>query len=423
MKKYILSLFVLFLLTGCNNTDDLVSIDQHSAKSNMRSGIRSYEEARLIAQQSISMLDLGLVNSVMTRWGVSTSRTLQDEDTYVVYADPSETRSLDSYDADTLMYVFNFNNNQGFAIVSASRNTEGLLAITEKGFFNPDSVSRIGGFNLFMKLAKNYVLEAQSSNNPQRALDKPLERDSIGYQPGYVVGPYVSVNWGQEYPEGELCPNELSGCTNTSIAQIMSYYEYPSSLVLTNPTTGYMNQSLYWTLMKSHQTLHTQSSCSTPDVHLSISRLLRELGYLNNSTYNNYPNNSTGTNRFVVPTTMSSLGYQTGSWTDYNFPLVKEQLDSTHLCMISGMDTSIGRHAWTLDGYWAEEQVVYHLWQLGLNLTWVVVGYDVIGYRYYCHYNWGWYGSYNGYYLSSVFNTITGGNYNTEVQFLPIYYE
>jgi hypothetical protein len=424
MKKWFLSTLVVLSLAGCNETDDLISIDTLGTTSPKRSQLRSYEEAKLIAQQSISMLDSDSDNSVTTR-GVSSSRTIQDKDTYIVCADPSETRSSESFDNDTLMYVFNFENKQGFAIVSASNNTEGLLAITEKGYFDPDSISEIEGFNIFIESAKNYVskAKAQPQNNPQRALHKPLVRDSIGYRPGYAVGPYVSVSWGQIFPEGELCPNGVCGCTNTSIAQIMSYYEYPSSIALTNPTTGPMNQVLNWTLMKSHQTLHTINNCSTPSTHMSISRLSRELGHLNGSTYNPgvYYNATTGTDRFVVPTTMSTLGYQTGSWTDYDFSLVKAQIDSTHLCMMSGLDTSLGRHAWTLDGYHTTEKVVYHLEQLGLNLTWVITGYDLICYIYYCHYNWGWYGNYNGYFSTSAFNSGGGGNYNTEVQFLPIY--
>ena len=411
MKKvFLFVLCAMALLTACSDSEQIESAVPNQAAQDA-SNIRSYDEALQIAKSSISILE----SNPKTR--SASSREIDLSKNEVVKLDPKTRRATDTN--DTLMYVFNFADEQGFAVVSASKNTEGLLAVTEKGTYNPDSLSEIESFNIFMDLAKSYVENAEATGGPKRIIVRPLEKDSIGYREGNVVGPYVSVNWGQHLPEGELFVNNISGCTNTAIAQIMSYYEYPSQIVLTYLTNDPMIQTFNWSQMKAHSTGHSLSSCSTSGDHSSISKLMKELGYLNHSiTYNTY----TYTYNSYVPSTMSTLGYQTGSWSNYNTSNVKAQLDSNHLILITGKDSSqdIG-HAWVIDGYKTEEEVVYHYLQYPDDMIWVLSGIEVIGYNYYCHCNFGYYGTYNGYYLSGVFNT-NYSNYTENLSFLPIYH-
>lgn len=70
MKKWFLSTLVVLSLAGCNETDDLISIDTLGTTSPKQSQLRSYEEAKFIALQSISILDSDYDNSVTTR-GIS----------------------------------------------------------------------------------------------------------------------------------------------------------------------------------------------------------------------------------------------------------------------------------------------------------------------------------------------------------------
>lgn len=414
MRNFKLLLVILVALYSCTDTEtsmieNAVS-DSNSKELSMK---RSCKEALEIAQNSLSLLDNG--NTRSERF----TRTI-DTISGVKYITNVKNSGINS-EIDTLMYVFNYANSKGFAIVSASKKTDGLIAITEKGYYDPDSVLQIPGFNIYINLAKKYIIEAQSKEKPQRAVDHPFIRDSIGYIPGFTVGPYIDVNWGQTLPEGELCPNGVCGCVNTAIAQIMSHYEYPESIGLTYlGQTPTQSQSLNWPLMKIHPTGHSIYNCQTPTIHSSISQLLRELGHRNNSSYCNELN-MTFTYESVVPTTMSGLGFQTGIWSNFVFSSIQEELDEEHLFMICGTANN-GRHAWTLDGYKADEKVIYHLEPVGLNLTWVVTGYDFDSYVYYCHFNWGWYGYCNGYYYPGVFNTGSSGNYDDNVAILPIYY-
>lgn len=412
MRKY--KLLLLLALYSCADTEtsmieNAVS-DNNSKELSMK---RSCKEALEVAQNSLSLIDNGNTRSESSNRTIDTISGVK----YITNVNNSGINSV----IDTLMYVFNYANNKGFAIVSASKKTEGLIAITEKGYYDPAVVTQIPGFNIYINLAKKYIIEAQSKEMPQRAVDHPFIRDSIGYREGFTVGPYIDVNWGQTLPEGEFCSNGVCGCTNTAIAQIMSHYEYPASINLTYlEQTPTQSQSLNWLLMKLHQTGHCLGVCPTPTTHSSISHLLRELGHRNNSSYCNELH-MTFTSDGIVPTTMSGLGFQTGIWSNFDFSFIQEELDEEHLFMICGTSNN-GRHAWTLDGYKADEKVIYHLEPVGLNLSWVVTGYDFDSYVYYCHFNWGWYGYCNGYYLSGVFNPGLPGNYNENVAILPIYH-
>ncbi len=76
---------------------------------------RTYEEALIIAKNAAGMLD----NNSNTR--SNKSRTININSVqYIV--NPSNSRSTES--CDTLMYVFNYEDNSGFAIISANRATE-----------------------------------------------------------------------------------------------------------------------------------------------------------------------------------------------------------------------------------------------------------------------------------------------------------
>ena len=47
--------------------------------------------------------------------------------------------------------------NKGFAVISASKKTEAVLAITESGNYDPYVVKGIEGFDYYMDAAKTYI--------------------------------------------------------------------------------------------------------------------------------------------------------------------------------------------------------------------------------------------------------------------------
>lgn len=149
--NYFISIIFLLSIISCNDIMEDSQMTEFSYLHKEQADKRSYEEALHIAQQSISMLD----DSLAPTRGTTQVRYIDlQKTTAIVCSNDMVTRSSGSPKNDTLMYVFNFNDNQGFAIVSAEEATEGLIAITESGSYNPSDTTD-SGFNRFIGTGAN----------------------------------------------------------------------------------------------------------------------------------------------------------------------------------------------------------------------------------------------------------------------------
>lgn len=384
MKKILYLFVAVFFFTACSNNDSIESIPSFTNDSQTSNrNIRSYEEALKIVQEAI--------NSSNTRSSEDVRKIeLIDRLAYVV---ENKTRATSDIN-DTLIYVFNFENNEGFALVSASKNTEGLLAITEEGHCNPNVSSDIEGFNIFIDLAKEYV--ANSIVTQDGVPSDEITKSTIVHSYS-DVGPYVTVKWAQHLPEGELCPNMKSGCANTALAQLMTYYKYPSSIHLTYDGKDSI-QNLNWNAMIAHNSTHEHfvnwSVCNNINAHSAISQLLRQLGELTQSKYNNSSTTTTFSN---IKPAMESLGYTVNNSSNINF---KHELNNHHIIVMRG-----GGHGWIVDGYRKDTptEYIYKRVMRGEIETWVLISQQTLSPNYYNHINWGDHGTSNGYYLENVY--------------------
>ena len=121
MKTKLLFLPLFVVLASCINEDTLLNESLDNVNESFQyyvGNCRSFEEVVEIAESSISMLQ---ESSVETRGAGRRTLNLKDG---VKFLCKSTTRANNNgLDVDTLLYVFNFNDDQGFAIVSANRNT------------------------------------------------------------------------------------------------------------------------------------------------------------------------------------------------------------------------------------------------------------------------------------------------------------
>ena len=145
MKTKLFSFISIAVIMASCTLDPVENYDNQAVSTQKNATIRSYVEALEIAQNSISLLD----GAAKTR-GTVNNRIIDLSEKKVFKLD-ALTRTESNVN-DTLIYVFNFENNEGFALVSASKATEGLLAITEEGYCNPDETSGIDGFDLFLEM-------------------------------------------------------------------------------------------------------------------------------------------------------------------------------------------------------------------------------------------------------------------------------
>ena len=149
MRRVFIILLVVAGLIACTN-DSLqegVVIDNTPQTQQFDPNRRSFSETVEIAQNSIRMLEEDMVE---TR-GVSPARRLNLESGVKAFRQVSTRSDSPTSDNDTLLYVFNFDDNQGFAVVSASRHTEGLIAVVEEGSYDPAVPTGNPGFDTYMK--------------------------------------------------------------------------------------------------------------------------------------------------------------------------------------------------------------------------------------------------------------------------------
>ena len=183
--KIVAAIFAVSTWFACTqDAVDCFPMQTESEQSTIQSfsKYRTYEEALAIARDAIGMLG----ENCTTRSG--TPRSVNTSDVQYIINN-SSTRSAEV--PDTLMYVFNYEDNAGFAVVSANRATEGLIAVTEQGNYSVEKAADNEGFELYMTMAEAYV-----GSKAQLASVGPAEftqykivehRDTINY------GPYLQV--------------------------------------------------------------------------------------------------------------------------------------------------------------------------------------------------------------------------------------
>ena len=451
-KIIVLILSVFALIVSCtNDVEDVFTKDVSIVTPKASSSIRSYSEALEIAQNAISILDK---NGQQTRSGSSRSVDFKEQAITICAGNKISTRSSGSNGNDTLMYVFNYTDNNGFAVVSADKGTEGLIAVIESGHYDPSDTTDTG-FRRYMTAAKYYILANQAikETEPNRAPKGfYFEFDTIGV---VNISPRITVKWGQYCHEAQYCPYHISGCSNTAAAMIMSYFEYPSVLEITyNQRNYYM--TLNWSGMKSYinrfdnnpvstSNIHDIDTCINVD-HKKVGYLCRELAYRSCSYF--FPEYTSGNIEFMRDA-LISLDYIVDNVTSYQY-LVNTNTIANHLSngklIYMGGETVYGiGHAWVIDGYHGytvHSQYYEYDIMNGIPGPAILMDEQFITYRY-NHINWGLDGINNGYFADGVFsyygdaysydgsgtyvdstsndNTITLNNFGYNLEFMTVY--
>ena len=408
--KIVVAAFTASTLFACTQdvTDSLtVQTESGASVTKELPKYRTYEEALAVAQNAIGMLG----ESSTTRSGKP--RTVNTSDVQYIL-NSSSTRSDD--EPDTLMYVFNYEDNAGFAVVSANRATEELIAVTEQGNYVASEETGNGGFDLYMDMAEEYVLTAAE---PLPSLDGDddgmVQFAETKTETTWVItdwaGPYLTVQWGQNAPYNQFCINSYgsaisTGCVPTAIAQILSYYEHPSSIKLDFDDYN-TTLALDWGIIKKHK----HESCELCGArHDVIAKMIRQIGEEMKIDY--HGSNSGSNKKWRIPLTFSKLGYDIESNQNYDFDEIIGSLSKQRLIYMTGLkpDSDKG-HAWVIDGYRIIKNITTDYSRTMGSSIWEVIGQRSSTSRY-NHINWGWDGDCNGFFSDGVFDTSQGYIYD-----------
>ena len=432
MKRLVILSATIFViaLSSCSKDDDLVQPMRkfpHARTSNER----SFNDALTIAQKAIS-----LVSSEGTR--AKSERQIDLTQTRAVM---SETTRSANIEQDTLMYIFNFADDQGFAIVPKSKNAPELLAVTTKGYYDGEETDN-KGFNIYMEYATAGMRSA-----PLDTTKKPIPDLEIGDGSGdgssgdnggnngggigdQVItewktetdydttrrGPLLTTKWGQELPFNYYCfenGNQTgtkyakAGCQATALAQIMAYHEYPNSLNLTYHFAPATNLTLNWDYWK-------EDPYNDPN---GLAIFTRELGERLNM---DYKKDDSGSTTIEAKNTLQELNYNTSNVTDYNIydnsPIIG---NLAGYCPVfirgrTGTDPNNSTsHAWVVDGYMITEETSREYQRQMGQINWTLVNTVYIKNTYYS-FNWGFNGTDDGWFFIEKYSTGgAGGTYTT----------
>lgn len=300
---------------------------------------------------------------------------------------------------DTLMYLINFDNDEGFALVAADKRTSAIYALIDNGFLSADSMDKIDnpGFNIFLDNAKTKILTDIA--------DFDVEKNEIEKSDGkfatYSI-PIVDVKlktiWGQRSPYDMYCPAGCpTGCVMTATAQILSYFQTVRSVQYYDK--GITNSSsLNWTQIISdcNNNNGALDRTRTPQSAVQVAHLMRYLGLTFNASYSP---SGTGAVSSTAVNWLKTAGGLSSTTNLYTFKCadVYPALMSDKLIYARANDVNTGGgHAWVIDGI-------------------VIYNFDSSRPPYYfLHCNWGWNGDCDGYYLNGAFDSDSYVNGNAQ---------
>ncbi|MBE9597843.1 C10 family peptidase [Pedobacter sp. MC2016-24] len=310
-------------------------------------------------------------------------------------------------------YIINFKPS-GFCIVSADARAPAMLAYSETGKFDqkkgPEglmgwlgdvthSIDNIRA-NEFSVKPKN-PSSSQSGNNAKGKLawvNGELPTSTPDYLLVESKDPLVQTSWGQSDGYNDLCPHQncgstyasngraLTGCVATAIAQIAGYHKFPAAY--------------NWALMNNH-------SGST-----ETSRLMYNIGIAVDMDYDCDGSGTNGGTKTVNGFTM--LGYNM-SKKDFEAFTASDptndflaELRANRPFIISGgrkgsflfFNSYKGGHEWVCDGFYRYKFTRIEVIQVDPDYA---IEREVITYPTFYHMNWGWSGSYNGWFMIGHF--------------------
>ena len=337
-------------------------------------------------------------------------------------------------DADKKIYVFNFEDEGGFALMSASRETPPIFAITDGG--NLDTAKEIDnpGLAMFMATLETKIMNGDlksesDSSFRSTSLSKASEDKewSVYYRLSgkdkiYKLSSGLCPYWNQNYPYNKYCPidsipkkssvdkngnilrldsvgNLPAGCVPVACALLMSTYRYPNS---------YKGKSLDMESMVSGK--------KNDDVAWLLSRLGDPVNL--NTTYK-YDGSSSNSNN--IPRTLRNFGYSNGgqnkSFSSFD---IKQELKKGYPVLISGCSFTkdsitpsgslwweySGGHQWIGQGLMEVTYKIDHFIGEGPYTRFLGSTTETFSYIL-CNMGWGDCSS-NGYYLCDVFDTNKG---------------
>lgn len=326
------------------------------------------------------------LRNVNTSSGIKRSIAATTDNYRLVYS------ATDSVTQQPTVYVFARTHGSGFIVAAASDLVTPLLGYSDTG--TPYGASENPEFEYWLSCYTDAIVNAESNGTgPIPTAPAKASRSDIA--------PLVSARWNQSAPYNQDCPivagsRSVTGCVATAFAQVMYYHKWPKE-------AGTGSHSYTWTVNGTDYSesmdfskitfdwanmTDTYSSSSTAAQKAAVAQLMHavgvgaEMGYTPSAssavtlraarallTYWNYDKGAVG---------MSRSSYSLDDWSD----IIYAELAANRPVIYDGQSTG-GGHCFICDGYQASTG--------------------------YFHFNWGWGGHYDGYFVLTDLTPGKGG--------------
>lgn len=433
--KLILLLFAAVFAASCSHNDP---IEENSI----------YGSRQRIVAEPNQLLEMASFQNVLNVMGtLYPQRRIQldnnDIDTYISYYTGnilhSITPSIPATENDTLLTIFNFGNDNGFAVYS---DAYGVMAVTDTGHVDisnanfPISLEWITLPDInydILRLVNTYALYSHSyfswlennSNSSNNGTFHPYKVEDIIIQPETAIAEYscfVPVKFHQQYPYDNYCtvglrfswqnyPDSvaqrfLAGCGPIAVAQVFSYHHEPTKI-------GTVEGDWDEIILDCNAYPYTHTYTNSIDI---LAQWIRHLGQTSGALY---VSSMTG-----VPITENLANcfrnydyygavktYKEKYRNCYDFEQLMRNQQPTVIRATDHDSSVVNGHYWVVDGFCRLEKQ-YERIQYWINESLNLITHDdpvfYTEQRELVHCNFGWGGYCNGYYVIGDFNLQDG---------------
>ncbi len=216
--------------------------------------------------------------------------------TAILYDQGIATRSEDT-PTKPMFYIFNIENEGGFALVSTDSRTSPVYAVTDSGSYDPETPIDNPGYNLFLERAETYYYNeiAEAGGIVMPWPDTPI---GPGWQTTARLEALINTRWHQREPYNNECfvipdVKAPTGCCPLATAQIIARNRFPAS---------YENYTFHWDEILTEESIDNENTTAARDV----ARLLSVVGELLNTDYFPLGSSAFGID---IPDCLDDLGY------------------------------------------------------------------------------------------------------------------
>lgn len=290
----------------------------------------------------------------------------------------------------TLAYAVNFEKG-GFVLISADDAAKPVIAYSWEGSFSTDNIPPV--IDEWMQMYYKDILDIKAKNIPatfeiSQEWSNLLNNSASGERDNREISPLLSTTWDQGAKYNDLCPEASggpggrvwAGCVATAMSQIINYWRYP---LQGTGSHGYNSNYGYLFADFGASTYdYNQMNASIGTEHnYEMAEIQYHCGVAVDMMYS--PTGSGAYSDDAAEALRTYFGYASDLNLEYkdNYSetewanLLMSNLDNGWPMYYHGFGS--GGHAFNVDGYQGTD---------------------------YFHFNWGWSGSYNGYYYLDNLN-------------------